>query len=560
MKLFSLLDARYTNFVTTVKNYLAKTLTDYDTTYGNSTIFGQLINVVSAAIQNNHLYIEDSLAEQNKYTAQRKKSIYSLAQLAGYNPSLGKAAGAQIKLTYLPNNINNLNLIVNNHQKLTCTQNGMSYNIILPQEAIIVNVDQDNSSKYLYVVQGNFEKQTFVADGGQLYSINVSFTGDSDIDYLTVKVNNELWERVDSIYDMKADGKQYMVRTSLYKGFDIIFGNEEFGRALKEGDDIEVNYLVHDGELGNIDLNIETYFTFDDLLKDISGEEVDGNAIFSVSLASHDYATSGTNSESKDLVKQMIGYNTRSLVLSTPESYKNLINKFSFCGYNRTWSEVGSLVVNSLIIRNYKQQLKDGKDYFKLTEDDFSLTNSQKQSIYNFINRSNNQLAGVVYNIYNPKICKYAAHIYVTLKAVSYDRDYISNKIRTLVGEFFSEINNDKFIPKSDLIHLLKSNIEEIDSVNVYFLSERNETAMITNQYIDEKITYNIAKGTYETTTEKVYLFEGEDPNLGLDSHGNIMLENDMQFPVLMGGWKYISGSNKEELTYVDDPLTIVFE
>lgn len=560
MKLFSLLDARYNNFVTTVKNYLAKTLTDYDTTYGNSTIFGQLINVVSAAIQNNHLYIEDSLVEQNKYTAQRKKSIYSLAQLAGYNPSLGKAAGAQIKLTYLPNNINNLNLIVNNHQKLTCTQNGMSYNIILPQEAIIVNVDQDNSSKYLYIVQGNFEKQTFVADGGQLYSINVSFTGDSDIDYLTVKVNNELWERVDSIYDMKADGKQYMVRTSLYKGFDIIFGNEEFGRALKEGDDIEVNYLVHDGELGNIDLNIETYFTFDDLLKDISGEEVDGNAIFSVSLASHDYATSGTNSESKDLVKQMIGYNTRSLVLSTPESYKNLISKFSFCGYNRTWSEVGSLVVNSLIIRNYKQQLKDGKDYFKLTKDDFSLTDSQKQSIYNFINRSNNQLAGVVYNIYNPRICKYAAHVYVTLKAISYDRDYISNKIRTLVGEFFSEINNDKFIPKSDLIHLLKSNIDEIDSVNIYFLSERNETAMITNQYIDEKITYNIAKGTYETQTETVYLFEGEDPNLGLDSHGNIILENDMQFPVLMGDWKYISGSNKEELTYVDDPLTIVFE
>ena len=560
MKLFSLLDARYNNFVTTVKNYLAKTLTDYDTSYGNSTIFGQLINVVSAAIQNNHLYIEDSLVEQNKFTAQRKKSIYSLAQLAGYNPSLGKAAGAQIKLTYLPNNIQGLNMIINNHQKLTCTQNGMSYNIILPQEAIIVSVDQDNSSKYLYVVQGNFEKQTFVAQGGQLYSINVSFTGDSDIDYLSVKVNNELWERVDSIYDMKADGKQYMVRTSLYKGFDIIFGNEEFGRALSEGDDIEVNYLVHDGELGNIDLNIETYFTFDDLLKDISGEEVDGNANFTVTLASHDYATSGTNSESKDLVKQMIGYNTRSLVLSTPQSYKNLISKFSFCGYSRTWSEPGSLVVNSLIIRNYKQQLKDGKDYFKLNEDDFSLSETQKQSIYNFINRSNNQLAGVVYNIYNPRICKYAAHIYVTLKAANYDRDYISNKIRTLVGEFFSEINNDKFIPKSDLIHLLKTNIEEIDSVNVYFLSERNETAMITNQYVDEKITYNIAKGTYETKTEKVYLFEGEDPNLGLDSHGNILLENDMQFPVLMGDWRYISGANKEELTYVDDPLTIVFE
>lgn len=560
MKIFRLLDARYANFVTAVKNYLSKTLTDYETSYSNSSIFGQLINVVTAAIQNNQLYIEDAMVEQNKYTAQRKKSVYSLAQLSGYNPSLGKAAGAQIKLTYQPNNAQELSLIVNNHQKLTCTQNGMTYNIILPQEAIVVNLDRDNSSKYLYVVEGHFETQTFISQGGQLYSINVPFSGDADIDYLTVKVNNEVWERVDSIYDMNADGKQFIVRTSLHKGFDVIFGNEEFGRALKEGDDVEITYLVHDGELGNIDLNVETYFTFDDMLKDISGEEVDGNSIFQVTLATQDYATSGTNSEDKELVKQMIGYNTRSLVLSTPQSYKNLISKFSFCGYNRTWSEVGSLVVNSLIIRNYKQQLKDGKDYFNLDESAFTLSSAQKQSIYNFINKSNNQLAGVVYNIYDPILCKYAMHVYVKLKSGNFDRDYVGNKIRVLVGEFFSDVNNDMFIPKSDIVHLLKSNIDEIDSVNVYFLSERNESAMITSQYVDDQITYDIANGTYKHKKETVYIFEGENPNLGLDNHGNIQLENDMQFPVLMGGWNYISGSNKEELTYIDDPLTIVFE
>jgi hypothetical protein len=560
MKIFRLLDARYANFVTAVKNYLSKTLTDYETSYSNSSIFGQLINVVTAAIQNNQLYIEDAMVEQNKYTAQRKKSVYSLAQLSGYNPSLGKAAGAQIKLTYQPNNAQELSLIVNNHQRLTCTQNGMTYNIILPQEAIVVNLDRDNSSKYLYVVEGHFETQTFISRGGQLYSINVPFSGDADIDYLTVKVNNEVWERVDSIYDMNADGKQFIVRTSLHKGFDVIFGNEEFGRALKEGDDVEITYLVHDGELGNIDLNVETYFTFDDMLKDISGEEVDGNSIFQVTLATQDYATSGTNSEDKELVKQMIGYNTRSLVLSTPQSYKNLISKFSFCGYNRTWSEVGSLVVNSLIIRNYKQQLKDGKDYFNLDESAFTLSSAQKQSIYNFINKSNNQLAGVVYNIYDPILCKYAMHVYVKLKSGNFDRDYVSNKIRVLVGEFFSDVNNDMFIPKSDIVHLLKSNIDEIDSVNVYFLSERNESAMITSQYVDDQITYDIANGTYKHKKETVYIFEGENPNLGLDNHGNIQLENDMQFPVLMGGWNYISGSNKEELTYIDDPLTIVFE
>lgn len=563
MKIFNLQDIKYSNFVSAVKNYLSKTLTDFGTNYGNNTVFGQLINVVTAAIQNTNLYVEDSLVEQNKYTAQRKKSIYSLAQLAGYDPSLGKAAGAQIKLTYVPSNVQELNLIINNHEKMTCTQNGLTYNVILPQEAIVVNVDKDSSSKYLYIVEGNFETQTFTVDGGQLYTINVSFSGDADIDYLEVKVNNEVWERVDSLYDMKTNGKQYVAKTSLLKGFDLIFGNEEFGKPLNEGDNVEVTYLSHNGELGNLDLKIETYFTFDDPLQDISGDQVDGNTIFNVTLATNDYATSGTNSESKEQVREMIGFNTRSLVLSTPQSYKNLISKFSFCGYNRTWSEPGSLIVNSLIMRNYKQLLQNGTDYFKLDKDDFKLTDVQKESIQNFIVRSNNQLAGVVYNIYDPIICKYAAYVYVKLKSVNYDRDFVENQIRTLIGDFFANINSDIFIPKSEIVQLLKNKIEAIDSVDVYFLSERNETAMITNQYVDETITYNIAKGTYEKKTQVVHLYEQEDPNLGLDVHGNILLENDMQFPVLMGGWHYISSKdygNKSELTYVDDPLTIVFE
>ena len=95
MKIFSLLDIQYNRFVSSVKNYLAKTLSNYDASYGNSTIFGQIINVLSETVQNIILYIEDAFTEQNVYTAQRKKSIYGLAALSGYQPSLGKASGVQ---------------------------------------------------------------------------------------------------------------------------------------------------------------------------------------------------------------------------------------------------------------------------------------------------------------------------------------------------------------------------------------------------------------------------------------------------------------------------------
>lgn len=557
MKVFSLLQTKYYQLEQAVRTFLSKQLADMGTAYGNNTIFGQLINVLNNVVQNMMLYIEDSLVEQNKYTAQRKKSIYGLAAISGYNPCLGKAAGVQLSISYVPTNESNLNIIINNHEQVTCTQNGLIYNFILPQEAIILSIDRDNSSKYIYAVQGRFETQSFVSTGGKYYTQNVNFVGNLDTDYITVKVNNEKWDYCVSVYDMDADGKQWTYKISPVGGIDIVFGNDCYGRSLKADDVIDIKYLLHDGDLGNIDINNEAYFVFNNNLKDISGKEIDGNNVFNVVCATVDDVTSGTNSETIEQVRQMIGFNSRALVLATPENYKVFLNKFSFCGYNRTWSEKGSMVVNSLIMKNYKLLLNENKTYFDLKENDFKLSNAQKQSILNCINNSGQQLAGTSYNIFDPELCKYALYVYVKLKSISYDKNSINAQIRKHIAEFFSNIKSDIFVPKSDIIHLLKNNIPEIDGVTLYFLSEKNETALQTKTY--DKVIYKLdpITGSYKKETQKVYLYDGENPNLGLDAHGNIYLESDEQFPVLMGGWDYLNGT--EEIT-ITDPLIIVFE
>jgi len=214
--------------------------------------------------------------------------------------------------------------------------------------------------------------------------------------------------------------------------------------------------------------------------------------------------------------------------------------------------------VNSLILKNYKQLLKSNSDYFNLKESDFILTEQQKQSIINHIDKNGHQMAGVNYNIYNPEICKYMMYIYITLKDKTYDKDFINEQIRNLIGEFFGNINSDIFIPKSDIIHLIKSNIDNIDSVNVYFLSEKNETALINRNYVNIIHKYNYHTGTYDTIRENVYLYEGENPNIGLDEHGNILLNDNYSFPVLMGGWSYLN--SEKELVSVTDPLIITFK
>ena len=118
MKLFSLLDTQYVNFVDRVRGYLSQMLSSYSTQFGSNTIFGQIITVVGNAMQNIMLYIEDSLVEQNKYTAQRKKSIYNLASLSGYVPSYGKASQVTIQVAFTPSNYGEFNIVLKNKIKI----------------------------------------------------------------------------------------------------------------------------------------------------------------------------------------------------------------------------------------------------------------------------------------------------------------------------------------------------------------------------------------------------------------------------------------------------------
>ena len=86
MKIFSMIQMQYDKFDKAVRDYVSNMLNNFSYKYTNSSIFGQLINVVGSAIQNILSYIEDSITEQNIYTATRKRSIYNLASLSGYQP------------------------------------------------------------------------------------------------------------------------------------------------------------------------------------------------------------------------------------------------------------------------------------------------------------------------------------------------------------------------------------------------------------------------------------------------------------------------------------------
>ena len=558
MKLFTAIQTQWNEFQNQVQKYIAEKL-GRTGGYGPSNIFGQIFTVLNGAVQNMMLYIEDAFTEQNVYTAERKKSIYGLARLSGYEPSLGKASKCNIKLTYNSSAAAASSLIViPNRTKFLSNQNGLIYNAILPQEVCVFDITRSNASKYLNLVEGTFESRDYVSTGGELYTINYDYVGDLDIDYITLTVNGEVWERVDSLYDMLPNGHQYTIRVGINKGFDVIFGNGQYGAILEDGDNINVEILVHNGETGNIRPDEDITFRFATSIADPTGNAIDGNELFTVELESREGITSGTFSESTEQVRNMIGFNSRSLVLAEAKNYKIFLNRFSFVGYNRCWSEPGSLVVNALILRNYKQLCEKGSDYFTLGDEQFVLSESQKDSIRKTIVESKQQIAGTILNFIDPELKKYAFFFYLKMKAgVVYDEELIKSQIHNIVGNFFGDIKSDIYIPKSDIIQLIKNEIPQIDGVNLYIVSEENEKAKQAGKYTEKRFTYNPSKMTYDVTERIVPLAEGEDPHLGLDEHGNILLENDMYFPILKGSWSYeIDG----QTVTIDDPIQITIQ
>ena len=56
MRYFDLLQVKYEGFANVVKNKVSQVLAGYDVTFGNNTIFGQMINVMLSVVQNILLY------------------------------------------------------------------------------------------------------------------------------------------------------------------------------------------------------------------------------------------------------------------------------------------------------------------------------------------------------------------------------------------------------------------------------------------------------------------------------------------------------------------------
>ena len=551
MKLFNVMDTSFSKFDETVRRYLAKTFNNLGLEYTHTQIFGVIFDGMKGIMQNIMFYIEDAFTEQNIFKASRKESVYSLAKSSGYEAYYGAAAeGTLIGQLEINNGLASKSSKVYIYNKSTVINKNTAiiYTILLPTSYYVFDVSKPLISHEFKVIQGTFKRASAIAKGYDLEAVHI-YSGELfDRQYVEVKVNGELWNEVGNFYDMTEDGHEYMLTTGYENSFDIIFGNGINGKKLMEGDTVTVDYLTHNGSLGNIS-SIDGYeFMFDTYGVDSLGNSVDINDYMVLSMKN--CVSGGNNSDTIDFIRKMIGTNSRSSVLVSEDNFKLFFKRFSFIGYVNCWVESNSMYINVTCLSNIKENIKDIDDYYNMNVSDMTLKKYQKEMIINTLDNSNKTFAGLTLKFVDPVIRKYAFICYVKIDN-TYNKDTAIQSIRKLLGDYFLNLDNDTtFIAKSDLISLIVNNVECIQAIDFDIISEYGEDAYYNNFYSKYELNYLNNSYKYEEVTE---VYESTIYP-GLDGYGNISLNSKIEIPILHGGFKYYPNKNTNSKT---DAITI---
>lgn len=524
--------------------YLSNYFKEVKTYYSRKSIFGQVMNFIKDLSNLIFYYVHRAATENNIVTAQSDVSLAHFAELSGHNIVRYISAKGSVRFHFLPNTSAEIGtvLIVRKYAQLKCSANALTYLVDIPDEHKILSLS--TSEFVLPVIEGNIKEQTFVATGEPLFTIHLEETSNIEANEVHVYVDGTEWTKVLGLTEMTVDSESWMEKTGYVNNMDIIFGNGTRGKIPPRGAEIRVEYIVSNGEFGNIPEGMAATF------EPISGF-FDGN---SAEVDLKEYCTVnvevgfilGSYGDSAEVLRYMTGYNDRTMVLASNKNYEALISRFSTLSRVHVWSDSDNLAVkNLLILPDLTPRLANLKDYLNIAPEDFFLTDKQKQALQAYIDNSDKSYVALELRFVEPTIRKYVLNVYINIGDESRAtlKDTVEDScIQTFITHTFDKLktNENLDIVKADIIKGLREALPKADSISVNILCDANEEAKINGFY------YQRENLVLKSTTKKVTVPADTDPCIGLSENNDIVSEWLDIVPILRGGFKIYNPSGTD--------------
>lgn len=547
-----------------IHTYLTRLYGKTSETLSPASPFGQILTVLSNITELIFYYIEHSTVEQNILTANQDTSIYGLSRLTGHDVFRGTGAMGEISIklknTAVSDVIGDILILDDPNAYVVDEQTGYQYTIMQNESKRINMKSADAFQIYNFeIVQGVKESQTVTSNGSSLASYNIAAIGLVDHNHIKVYVNDELWKPYQSLYDMLPDTKGVLVKTGISGGIDLFFGNGEFGKIPEAGARIKVDYILHEGSNGNIYDSTDLTFKIRGYATDNLGNEYSLQDLFDVYVS---FAPKmGTNFEDTRLTKLLAPLTSKSFVLASPENFEYFLGKFGMFSYVDVYNTINSdefiqddNVIYIMALPDIKAKFGYGVNYFAIPINELVFNDDEKTALLKVIHQSGQQLMTSELQLVEPIMKFFKMEIFVKVYE-GYSKNDLVSVINQRISEHLLSYKRRDRMPKSDIIALLE-NIEGIDSVNVRFLSAKEEEARRQGFYIND-VELLVPKEIVsedgrlvkfydrQVTNEKITISENDvipTKISNIDNFGDVVL-NRNEIAIFRGGWVDYNGN-----------------
>lgn len=315
-------------------NFIRGTYENLGKEFTMASPMGQLLQIVLHTGRMILYYVEDSITELNIRKASRPENIRGISTITGHNPSRAMAPRGSLRLAYNGEDVDMYGntIIIPNYTEIVSNRNGLTYTIVMSGEEVRLNLDSPKNHVNVNVMQGRLEYQQATGTGDPLQSFNFQAKKGASIDnfFVNVYVNGKKWPSKESILDMTFEEEACLVRTGATGGIDVFFGNTYNGAVPPLNATILVEYLITDGQSGNLDLttdSVEDSWEFKGSGYSIDAEEIDLNKYINVSM--NNEIIFGTLDEPLYLTRLLAPNTSRSYSLINTTSYIYFLKKLN---------------------------------------------------------------------------------------------------------------------------------------------------------------------------------------------------------------------------------------
>jgi hypothetical protein len=293
---------------TSIKDYLRanSNFTDFDFEGSNfSVLIDTLAYNTYITAFNSNMVVNESFLD----SATVRENVVSLARNIGYIPRSRTCSTASVSFTVsvppISTNPIRYSPTITLQSGLVCTgsASGSSYVFSTPDNISANVVDGVASFNNIEIKEGTFLKKEFVVNGSldQRFILDNSFIDTSTIRVYVKGISDSgtgnPYTLVDNIFNVNSESKVFLIQEVQDEKYELLFGDNIFGKKLENNSVITVTYIVTDGKSGNG----TSSFTFAGSLKNSSNNIVIPTN--TISIVTNQSSQNGSDIESVDSIK-----------------------------------------------------------------------------------------------------------------------------------------------------------------------------------------------------------------------------------------------------------------